>query len=421
MRSEADEMSLTAFALGELEGDERAAVEARVAASADDRQYVEDVRAAANLVAAELGREPSVSLDAIHYAAIELRLRGDAGATHPPDRRAVVRGRIGLGLSIAASVAIVATALTFILATIHRHHETAINPISTEPSPTPILIPFQPLNVAEDSSPGHGIARPPAGAGPFVNAADHPLSSFAINTDTTSYEDLRKALFNDRLPARESVRIEGLINAFDYDSPKPIGAAPFAADVEVGPCPWTPGHQLARIGIKARDGTGTMAEDVRTEVQFNPAVTHSYRLIGYDAEPDEAPGKTSGETIAAGRMVTVLYEIAPVVAASEKNSQGIAAPANPLTLRVRYRDPGQAAEQVAEFVGHPAANNAPSTDFQFASAVAELGMLLRDSPDRGSASVASVIALAQTARGPDPHGQRQQFIELARRAKDLLG
>jgi Ca-activated chloride channel family protein len=60
-----------------------------------------------------------------------------------------------------------------------------------------------------------------------------------------------------------------------------------------------------------------------------------------------------------------------------------------------------------------------SEDFRFASAVAEFGLLLRDSPYKGSASFDAVIERASGAIGTDPNGHRKEFVELVRRAKGL--
>jgi hypothetical protein len=408
MRREMDEMNLTAYALGELEGAERATVEARLLASPQDRQFVDEVRAAAQLVSDELSRETNSGLDAIHYAAIEMRLR-EPGYVPRVDRRAVVRGRIGLALSVAASIAIVCGVFgaVFILS---RHHQLASTSPTTLPTNTPILIPLEHLNLG-GSVPGHGIAQVPAGGGPFVNAADQPVSSFAMNTDTASYEDLRHALFSDRLPSRESVRIESMVNAFDYDYAAPVGNAAFAGQIEIGTCPWQPEHRLARIAVKARPGAGTVAEDVRTEVAFNPAQTKSYRLLGYDeAAVDAAPA----EGITGGHAVTALYEVVPV--ATEVPSTDM------LTLRIHYRQPNSAATQSLQFIGRDVIDGKlASADFRFAAAVAEFALILREPSEHKAAKIDAVIQMAEAARGPDVSGERQQFVELVQRAKVLLG
>ena len=417
MRRETDEMNLTAYALGELEGSERAAIEARLESSAEDRRFVEEVRGAVRVVSDELSREQTSGLDAIHYAAIELRLRESAGP-RPTDRRAVVRARIGFGLSLAASILIIFGTAGAILFLMSRHAELAVNLPQKQPSSGPVLIPLDPSSPDPDR-PASAAARTPRSSEPFVNVADQPVSSFALDPDTASYDELRRALFDDRLPAHGSVKIEGLINAFAYDGPMPAGGAAFAGRIEVGECPWQPNHRLARIAVKAREGSGVIAEDVRTEVAFVPAAVRSYRLLGYQGGVnDDASGPAPsgpGERVLAGKLVTALYELVPPM--------GGATSTQLLTLRVRYRPRREAEQQTIQFAGTNAHSDlkAESSDFRFVAAVAELGLLLDDSPARGHASMNDVIALAEAGRGADPSGQRRQFIELARHAKELLG
>lgn len=88
----------------------------------------------------------------------------------------------------------------------------------------------------------------------FQVVADAPLSTLSIDVDTASYANVRRYLNEGRLPPRDAVRIEELLNYFDYDYAGPDdGDAPFATHVEVTECPWRPGHQLARIGIQGRE------------------------------------------------------------------------------------------------------------------------------------------------------------------------
>ncbi|MCG3127523.1 MAG: hypothetical protein CHACPFDD_02383 [Phycisphaerae bacterium] len=87
---------------------------------------------------------------------------------------------------------------------------------------------------------------------PFFPVADAPLSTFSIDVDTASYSNMRRHLVSGRLPPRDAVRIEELLNYFEYDYPPPADDTPFAANIEVGACPWNPQHRLARIGLKGR-------------------------------------------------------------------------------------------------------------------------------------------------------------------------
>ncbi len=115
-----------------------------------------------------------------------------------------------------------------------------------------------PLVAGED--PG---ALPPVGPGgetynrradnPFLGVAQEPLSTFSLDVDAASYSNLRRFLAENTLPPRDAVRIEELINYFPYHYQPPEDGAPFAIRAEVVPCPWAPQHQLACIGLKARE------------------------------------------------------------------------------------------------------------------------------------------------------------------------
>ncbi len=84
--------------------------------------------------------------------------------------------------------------------------------------------------------------------------ADNRLSTFSIDVDTASYANVRQFLMQSHtLPPPDAVRIEELVNYFDYHYSPPTGDVPFAANVELAACPWAPKHRLARIGIKGRE------------------------------------------------------------------------------------------------------------------------------------------------------------------------
>jgi Ca-activated chloride channel family protein len=90
---------------------------------------------------------------------------------------------------------------------------------------------------------------------PFVVAeGEKALSTFSIDVDTASYANVRQFLMQSRqLPPPDAVRIEELINYFDYEYSSPTGGVPFASHVEVADCPWQPEHRLVRIGIKGHE------------------------------------------------------------------------------------------------------------------------------------------------------------------------
>jgi len=87
----------------------------------------------------------------------------------------------------------------------------------------------------------------------FLAVTDKPLSTFSIDVDTASYSKVRMFLQQNRLPRPDAVRIEELVNYFNYRYEAPVDKQPFASRVEITQCPWTPNHRLARIGIKGRE------------------------------------------------------------------------------------------------------------------------------------------------------------------------
>ena len=79
-----------------------------------------------------------------------------------------------------------------------------------------------------------------------------PLSTFSVDVDTASYANMRRFLNAGNRPPPDAVRIEELINYFEYEYPAPNGQHPFSVTTEVGPCPWQPRHKLLLIGLQGR-------------------------------------------------------------------------------------------------------------------------------------------------------------------------
>ena len=87
---------------------------------------------------------------------------------------------------------------------------------------------------------------------PFLDVTRAPLSTFSIDVDTASYSNMRRFLNEGHLPPKDAVRIEELINYFNYDYPQPVGDAPFSVSTEVAQCPWNSAHRLVHIGLQGR-------------------------------------------------------------------------------------------------------------------------------------------------------------------------
>jgi Ca-activated chloride channel homolog len=82
---------------------------------------------------------------------------------------------------------------------------------------------------------------------------DAPLSTFSIDVDTASYANVRRMLREGRLPVHGAVRIEEMLNYFNYPDAPPTDKAPFAVRTEVGAAPWDPTHHLMRVAVKGRE------------------------------------------------------------------------------------------------------------------------------------------------------------------------
>lgn len=86
----------------------------------------------------------------------------------------------------------------------------------------------------------------------FHRATQEPQSTFSIDVDAASYSNLRRFINNGQRPAEDVVRIEEMINYFDYEYPEPTGKHPFSITTEVSDCPWQPKHRLVHIGLQGK-------------------------------------------------------------------------------------------------------------------------------------------------------------------------
>lgn len=87
----------------------------------------------------------------------------------------------------------------------------------------------------------------------FFAVRDEPLSTFSIDVDAASYSNLRRFINNGRLPPKDAVRIEEMVNYFNYDYPAPEEEHPFSVTTELSDCPWNPDHQLLHIGLQGKE------------------------------------------------------------------------------------------------------------------------------------------------------------------------
>ena len=202
-------------------------------------------------------------------------------------------------------------------------------------------------------------------------------------------------------------------------------------------------QEARKVLLEQATGTlFTIAKDVKIQIEFNPGKVGAYRLVGYEkrmlaAQDFNDDRKDAGE-IGAGHTVTALYELVPPgepVSPPQTDPlkyQGNATPETTaptatdspelMTVKLRFKPP--AGDVSTRFdVPVPATIVTAETrpDFQFASAEAAFGMLLRHSTYAGTATMDMVINLAQQGKGADENGLRAEFINLAKTASALMG
>ena len=115
---------------------------------------------------------------------------------------------------------------------------------------------------------------------PFKDVRTSPLSTFSADVDTASYSNMRRFLTQRLVP--QGVRIEELINYFDYDYPAPLPGSdyPFSITAEVNVCPWEPSHLLAMIGIQGKqlENTADIANNIVFLLDVSGSMDSSNKL-----------------------------------------------------------------------------------------------------------------------------------------------
>jgi Ca-activated chloride channel homolog len=86
----------------------------------------------------------------------------------------------------------------------------------------------------------------------FHDALKNPLSTFSIDVDAASYGNIRRFINNGQRPPKDAVRIEEMVNYFDYNYDQPTGEDPFAVHTEISVAPWNTKHRLVHIGLQGR-------------------------------------------------------------------------------------------------------------------------------------------------------------------------
>ena len=189
------------------------------------------------------------------------------------------------------------------------------------------------------------------------------------------------------------------------------------------------------LGSQVAGTLYAIAKDVKIQVEFNPAKVAGYRLIGYEnrllANRDFNDDKKDAGDIGAGHSVTALYEIIPAGQKVENDGielkYGQVQPSDSsfsnelLTVKLRYKEPDSSNSKLLSqgLIDRESSIENASENLRFATAVAEFGLLLRDSRYKGTASFRNVSNLAEGALGTDLRNYRNDFLTLVSKAQRL--
>lgn len=179
----------------------------------------------------------------------------------------------------------------------------------------------------------------------------------------------------------------------------------------------------------------TVAKDVKLQVEFNPTQVAAYRLVGYEnrllnTEDFKNDLKDAGE-MGAAHTVTALYEVImqgvddefvkKTDALKYQTKRQVKLSDELLTIKMRYKNPDEnkSKELSVSLANQFNKMENASVDFKFAAAVAQFGLLLRNSEFKQNATFEQCIALARAGKGEDKYGYRSECIQLIENAKLL--
>ncbi len=292
----------------------------------------------------------------------------------------------------------------------------------------------------------------------FRVAKVHGVSAVPVVAGSDFYETLWTNVRREsRLPERDIVAVEQLVNYFPYSYPEPAYGERLSVSVETGECPWNASHALVRVGIRGRDVPGggsdeVVASDLGVVADFNAAMVKSYRLIGYSrCSQDAAIGGVihdaeTGADLHSNQTVTALYEVVPlqldevdknreVSRRSDMKERGVHHPvglyagifdrddesSDLLSVRLIYRVPGTLQHE-KEVVSVPPVMKlwrSLDDDFRFAAAVAGFGLRLKGDLPSDTLNYERIERLAKGALGRDHDGRRAEFLALVKQVKSL--
>ncbi|KJZ19574.1 YfbK domain-containing protein [Loktanella sp. S4079] len=258
-----------------------------------------------------------------------------------------------------------------------------------------------------------------------------PVMAPSIEDDGSSYATIQSALMNGQIPPANTIRVDELINHFDYDYPAPkLDDVPFQTIVTRFPTPWNDDTELLFIVLQGQrpGGNSVTASNVTLQLDIDSDQEAEYRLIGYDALKSRDADLTNNPVdlgeVSSGRSSTVIYEITltnqmPELGNLLRDDPGTTAeaPDEIGNIKIHYAASDNRTSVPIE-ISIPAVTS-PNTETNFATAIAGFGQLLRGDSQLGDWGYDQAIALAHDNRGTDNFGLRAEAVQLMRLAQSL--
>jgi hypothetical protein len=266
----------------------------------------------------------------------------------------------------------------------------------------------------------------------FESPVAAPLSTFKLTVETGSYADIRNFINKGQKVPASVVRIEEMINYFEYRYPQPEAQNPVSINTEYSSCPWNSKHKLLKVGIQGKNAATLVVKDAKIQIEFNPTIVKGYRLIGYEKRnlrPEDFKTNNQASGLLGGQTVTALYEVIPNGVDSQyfeehdgveysKVNTGTTFGGELANIKFRYENPGgKNAEMVKSVANKADLLQNSSNDFRFCAAVAWFGLKLRQSELIGNRSYAELLKLAKGSVTAESEGSRGEFVRLVEAVK----
>ncbi len=305
-----DEARLTAFALGELSPDEHAEIERAITGNPAAQAAVKRIRDLSVQLKGALLNEQLPAVRPLDFRAMH---HAKPGMAQAPGK--VLRFPYYWVGGLAAAC----VAAMFVL---HQRELSLDEPI--ESGHVIVAAKTPPAPVALEAVVREDVPEPYSNSteSKFLPTLQNPLSTFSADVSTASYENVRRFLESGQRPPQDAVKIEELVNYFNYRYSPPMPTdVPFSTAMEVASAPWNPAHRLVRIGIKGRE----IADENRPPANLVFLVDVSGSMSAQDKLPlAKQAMRVLAEKLRPGDRIAIV---------TSAGATGLALPSTPIALK----------------------------------------------------------------------------------------